>query len=58
MDEYYTQRGADTGPNMYIEFESDSIHLEIPKLGVFTEDHLWRIVPLSYPPKVIFGSYS
>lgn len=52
MEKYYAQRGAEIGHDMLIEFESESINLRIDKKGVITEDHVWKIIPLTYPPKV------
>ena len=53
VDNYYhIQRGAEIGPDMFIEFESESINLKIHKEGFITEDQLWKIIPLAYPLKV------
>ena len=53
MEEYYTERGAELDHDMLIEFESESINLRIDKEGVITKDQVWKIIPLTYPPKVV-----
>ena len=44
----YIARGATTGPDLPVEFESNSISLQLPTEGITLEDG-WRIIPLFNP---------
>ena len=46
--EKYTAIGATIGPSMSVEFESDSISLQLPPEGVTLEGG-WKIIPMSPP---------
>ena len=48
VQQQYTASGATSGPYLPVEFESDSISLEVPSEGVILENG-WRIVPLFSP---------
>ena len=50
---HYLQQNAEIGPDKPIEFNSESIRLDIPKKGIATEDDMWKIFPLVFPPQVI-----
>ena len=50
---YYLQQNAEAGPDKHVEFDSESVCLEIPKKGIVTEDGIWNIFPLVFPPEVI-----
>ena len=52
IDEHYRQKKAEIGPDKPVEFDSESIHLNIPKEGITTEDKMWKIIPLVHPPQV------
>ena len=49
---YYLQQNAEVGPDKAVEFDSESIHLDIPMKGITTEDDVWKIFPLTFPPEV------
>ena len=49
---YYLQQNAEVGPDKPVEFDSESIHLDIPMKGITTEDDMWKIFPLTFPPEV------
>ena len=49
---YYLQQNAEVGPDKPVEFDSESIHLDIPMKGIATEDDMWKIFPLTFPPEV------
>ena len=53
IKEHYLQQNAEIGPDKLVEFEAESIQLNIPKEGIATTDHMWKIFPLVYPPEVI-----
>lgn len=36
------------GPNQEVEFEADTITLDVPKEGITTEEG-WKIKPLAHP---------
>ena len=44
----YTAKGATTGPDLRVEFESSSISLQLPSEGVTLEGG-WKIVPMFHP---------
>ena len=48
VHEKYTAIGATFGPSMSVEFESDSISLELPFKGVILENG-WRIFSMVFP---------
>ena len=48
--EHYQNSGFEFGADQPLEFESNLISLDIPTMGIDT-DNGWRIVPLS-PPQV------
>ena len=52
IENYYRQKKAEIGPDKPVEFDSESIHLDIPKEGIATEDKMWKIIPLVFPPQV------
>lgn len=53
IKDYYLQLNAEVGPDKPVEFDdSESIQLEIPKEGIATENGLWKIFPLVFPPQV------
>lgn len=43
---------ADIGPDKLVEFETENIHLDIPRKGTVTEDGMWKILPLIFPLEV------
>ena len=49
---YYLQQNAEVGPDKHVEFDSESVCLDIPKKGIVTEDNMWKIFPLVFPPEV------
>ena len=49
MGEHFEKKDALEGVSQPIEFESDSIHLDIPASGVTTSDQNWTIKPLGHP---------
>ena len=49
---HYQQQNAEPGPDKLIDFECESISLDIPKEGITTMDEIWKIFPLTYPPEV------
>ena len=49
IGEYYKEKNALEGINQPVEFESDSICLDIPRRGVTTSDKVWKIQPLGHP---------
>ena len=48
VNQEYTARGCTIGPSLSVEFESDSISLELPSEEVILENG-WRIVPMFSP---------
>ena len=50
---YYLRQNAEVGPDRLVEFDTERIHLDIPKKGIATEDDIWKIIPLVFPPQVI-----
>ena len=52
IEEHYRQKKAEIGPDKPVEFDSESINLNIPKEGITTEDKMWKIIPLVHPPQV------
>ena len=48
VQQEYTTKGAKIGPDLPIEFESDSISLKLPSNeGIL--DSGWRLIPLFHP---------
>ena len=58
VQQQYTARGATSGPHLPVEFESDSISLEVPSEEVMLENG-WKIFPLFHPVvrKLIAGQH-
>ncbi len=52
INNHYLQQNAEVGPDSLVEFDSEIIHLDIPKEGIITEDGMWKIFPMVFPPKV------
>ena len=49
---YYLRQNAEVGPDRLVEFDAERIHLDVPKKGIATEDDIWKIIPLVFPPQV------
>jgi hypothetical protein len=53
IKQHYIQQNAEVGPDMLVEFDLDSICLDIPNIdGITTKDDIWKIIPLVFPPEV------
>ena len=48
VQQHYTAMGAIIGPDLSVEFESDSISLQLPPEGVMLGSG-WKIDPLIHP---------
>ena len=57
IKKFYLQKNAEVGPDRLVEFDSESIHLDIPKEGITTEDNMWTIYALAFPPEVFYYDY-
>ena len=55
IKQHYIQQNAEVGPDKCVEFDSESVCLDIPKKGITTEDDIWKIIPLIFPPQVKFN---
>ena len=58
VQQQYSASGATSGPHLSVEFETDTISLEVPSEGVTLENG-WRIFPLLSPVvrKLIAGKH-
>ena len=51
MERFYSDKGAEAGPYLVVNFDADEVSLDIPMDGI-TLPSGWSIQPMVYPTKV------
>lgn len=51
VDNFYSSKGAEVGPDFEVIFNGDEVFLEIPKNGITLQSG-WTLLPLVYPTRV------